>query len=176
MISCRTASNQPVTLNGESEIGFTIAGTDMKCTFQICSHLISEGIIGSDWFDEHDSVINHSYTPPMLSFDTKNGGAHIIGCSGVREIRSLECINMEQANLISLSEVKIAAGGSYLLKLIVPQSLKKELYRIMLTKKLSHKIPWLELKERIININPERILSVMVKNHKPESIYLKGNI
>ena len=72
--------------------------------------------------------------------------------------------------------MKIAAGESYLLKLIVPQGLRKGTYRIMLTKKLALKIPWLELKERIININPERILSVMVKNHKPESIYLKGNI
>ena len=80
MISCRTASNQPVTVNGESEIGFTIAGNDIKYTFQICSHLISEGIIGRDWFDEH------LYTPPMLSFDTKNGEAQIISDFGVREI------------------------------------------------------------------------------------------
>ena len=66
MISCRTASNQPVTVNGESEIGFTFAGNGMKYTFQICSHLISEGIIGSDWFDEHFAVINYLYTPPIL--------------------------------------------------------------------------------------------------------------
>ena len=66
--------------------------------------------------------------------------------------------------------MNIAAGESYLLKLIVPQSLRKGTYRIMLTKKLVDKIPWLELKERIININPERILSAMVKNHKLESI------
>ena len=124
-------------INGEAMIAFTINNHGLTYKFQICSGLISKGILGCDWLNYFDAHIDFAYKPAMLSLNSKIAYREKSQEKSCIQRLGLNCISTVPIvhKITAFTTIFIPPATGVWIILVIPRGISKGQFNIKLSDK-----------------------------------------